>query len=176
VVATARHLGISSIRANFRELGGRIEVRSPVESSSVRAEIKASSVDTGIATRDDHIRSADFLDVEAHPLIEFASTGLRRHSSQRWTLTGGLTLHGHSRPVELDLQYGGCEQDPWGGQRAAFHAEAQLDRSEFAISYNALVRAGVAAVSCSLHIELDILAVCGESLPEMLVISRIRYR
>lgn len=167
VVATARHLGISSIRANFRELGGRIDVRSPVEDSSVRAEIKASTIDTGIAMRDDHLRSADFLDIEAHPLIEFASTGLRRHGSESWTLTGDLTLHGRSRPVELELRYGGCEQDPWGGQRAAFHAQTQLNRDDFAISYNALVRAGVAAVGSTINVELDIQAVQGESLPEM---------
>lgn len=167
VVATARHLGISSIRATFRELGGRIEVRSPVENSSVRAEIKASTIETGIAMRDDHLRSADFLDVEAHPLIEFASTGLRRQGSESWTLIGDLTLHGRRRQVELELRYGGCEQDPWGGQRAAFHAETQLNRDDFAISYNALVRAGVAAVGSTIKVELDIQAVQGEALPEM---------
>lgn len=167
IVATARHLGISSIRASFRELGGRVEVASPVENSSVRAEIKSSSIDTGIAMRDDHLRSADFLDVEAHPLIEFVSTGLRKQNSDSWRLSGELTLHGQRRPIELELRYGGCEQDPWGGQRAAFHAEAQLDRSDFAISYSALVRAGVAAVSTSVHIELDIQAVRGETLPGM---------
>jgi len=167
VAATARHLGISSVRADFRELGGRIDVGSPVEDSSVRAEIKASSVDTGISMRDDHLRSADFLDVEAYPLIEFVSTGIRRQEGDSWVVTGELTLHGRSRPVELDLRYGGYEQDLWGSERAAFHAETQLDRSDFAISYNALVRAGVAAVSSSLHIELDIQAVRGESLPDM---------
>lgn len=167
IVATARHLGISSIRASFRELGGRIEVASPVENSTVRAEIKAGSIDSGITMRDDHLRSADFLDVEAHPLIEFASTGLRKQNSDSWRLSGDLTLHGKRRPLELELRYGGCEQDPWGGQRAAFHAETQLERSDFAISYNALVRAGVAAVSTSVHIELDIQAVRGEALPEM---------
>src|SRR5699024_8459011 len=101
VVATARHLGISSVRASFRELGGRIEVGSPVEDSSGRSEIKASTVDTGLGMRDDHLRSADFLDVEAYPLIEFVSTGLRRQDSDRSVLTGELTLQGRSRSVAL---------------------------------------------------------------------------
>lgn len=167
VVATARHLGISSIRASFRELSGHIDVRTPVEQSAVRAELKASSIDTGIAMRDDHLRSADFLDVEAHPLIEFVSTGLRRRGGDEWTLAGELVLHGRRNPVELNLRYGGCEQDPWGGERAAFHAETQLNRDEFAISYNALVRAGVAAVGSTVNVELEIQAVRGETLPDM---------
>lgn len=167
VLATARHLGIASIKARFAELSGRIDVRRPVESSTVRADIKAASIDTGIARRDDHLRSADFLDVEVHPLIEFTSTGLRKRGADAWTLAGELTLHGQRKQIELDLRYGGCEQDPWGGTRAAFHAETQLNRDDFAISYNALVRAGVAAVGTTIHVELDVEAVQGETLGRM---------
>ena len=167
VVATARHLGISSIKARFTELSGRIDVRRPVGSSGVHAEIKASSIDTGIDMRDEHLRSADFLDVEAHPLIEFVSTGLRQRGADTWTLSGELILHGRRKQVELELRYGGCEDDPWGGQRAAFHAETQLSRDDFAINYNALVRAGVAAVGTTVRVELDIQAVRGETLPQM---------
>jgi polyisoprenoid-binding protein YceI len=78
-----------------------------------------------------------------------------------------LELHGQRRPVELDLTYGGSGPDPWGGVRAAFHAETHLHRNDFAIDYNAVVRAGVAAVGTTVKVELDIELVQGDSLPQM---------
>lgn len=166
VVATARHLGIASIKARFSEVTGRIVVARPVERSVVQAQIKAAGIDTGVKMRDDHLRSAEFLDVEAYPTITFESTGLRQRGADTWSLVGSLTLHGQTREVDLDLTYTGYGPDPWGGVRAAFHAEAQLHRSDFAINYNAMVRAGIAAVGTTVKIELDIEAVQGESLPE----------
>ncbi|QWF80775.1 YceI family protein [Amycolatopsis sp. CA-230715] len=166
VVATARHLGIASIKARFSEVSGRIEVGRPVEQSSVHAEIKTAGIDTGIKMRDDHLRSPEFLDVEAYPLITFTSTGMRQRGADSWTLSGELSLHGQIREVDLDLTYGGFGPDPWGGVRAAFHAETQLHRNDFAINYNAMVRAGVAAIGTNVKIELDIQALQGESLPE----------
>jgi polyisoprenoid-binding protein YceI len=166
VVATARHLGIASIKARFPDVSGRIDLSHPAERSSVTAEIKAASIDTGIRMRDDHLRSPDFLDVDVHPVITFTSTELRRRGADSWTMLGELTLHGERRPVELDLRYGGWGPDPWGGVRAAFHAETTLHRNDFAINYSAMVRAGVAAVGTSVKIELDIEAVQGESLPQ----------
>jgi polyisoprenoid-binding protein YceI len=165
VVATARHLGIASIKARFSDVGGRIVIGRPTERSSVQAEIKAASIDTGIRMRDDHLRSPDFLDVEVYPTITFESTGLRQSGPDTWTLLGELTLHGERRPIELDLHYGGWGPDPWGGVRVAFHAETQLHRNEFAINYNAMVRAGVAAIGTTVKIEIDLEAVQGESLP-----------
>lgn len=166
VVATARHLGIASIKARFSDIAGRITIERPVERSSVQARIEAASIDTGVKMRDDHLRSADFLDVERYPSIIFESTGLRQRGTDTWTLSGELTLHGERRPVDLELTYGGYGPDPWGGVRAAFHAETQLHRNAFAINYNAMVRAGIAAVGTTVKIELDIEAVQGESLPE----------
>jgi polyisoprenoid-binding protein YceI len=132
----------------------------------VHAEIKAASIDTGIRMRDDHLRSPDFLDVDVHPVITFAGTGLRQRGADSWTLLGDLTLHGERREIELELTYGGWGPDPWGGVRVAFHAETQLHRNDFAINYSAMVRAGVAAVGTTVKVELDIEAVQGESLPQ----------
>jgi polyisoprenoid-binding protein YceI len=167
VVATAKHLGISSIKARFPEVSGHIQVGSPVEQSTVHAEIKAASIETGIKMRDDHLRSSDFLDVDVHPVITFTSTGLRPSGADSWTLGGDLTLHGERRPIELAVRYGGFGPDPWGGVRMAFHAETQLHRNDFAINYSAMVRAGVAAVGTNVKIELDIQALSGTTLPEL---------
>lgn len=167
VIATARHLGIASIKARFAEVSGRLDIAEPFERSSGHAEIKAASIDTGISMRDNHLRSAEFLDVESYPLISFTSDGMRRTGGDTWVMPGELNLHGQRRPIDLDVTYGGFGPDPWGGIRAAFHAETLLHRNDFAIDYNAVVRAGVAAVGTTVKLELDIEVVQGEQLPAM---------
>ncbi|MFI2641706.1 YceI family protein, partial [Streptomyces sp. NPDC018610] len=85
--------------------------------------------------------------------------------TDRWTVHGELTLHGIARPVDLDLAYLGTGTDPWGGTRAAFRATTELRREDFAINYNQVIQAGIAAIGTTLRIELDIQAVQGTTLP-----------
>jgi polyisoprenoid-binding protein YceI len=161
----ARHLGLSSIRGRFGEFGGRIDVADPLERSSAHAVIKAASVDTGNGTRDDHLRSADFLDVEQHPTIEFRSTMLGPTGEDAWALDGELTVRGKTRPVRLDMTYLGVGPDPWGGTRAAFAASTELHREDFGITFNQVLQAGIDAIGTTVRVELDIQAVQGETLP-----------
>jgi polyisoprenoid-binding protein YceI len=166
IMVTVRHLGMSSIHGRFGEFGGRIEIASPVERSMVRAEIKAATVDTANAMRDAHLRGADFLDVERHPLITYTGTRVLPAGGGRWTVHGTLTLKGVSRPVELDLFYLGTGPDPWGGTRAAFRATAGLKREDFAMVYDQRLPAGIGAIGATLRVELDVQAVRGERLPQ----------
>jgi polyisoprenoid-binding protein YceI len=165
IATTAQHLGLSSVHGRFSEFVGRIDIAETVEASTVTAEIKAASIDTGNSMRDDHLRSADFLDVEQHPTITYQSTGLSAAGPDRWTVHGRLALHGISHPVDLALSYLGTGPDPWGGVRAAFHAEAELHREDFAISFNPVLQAGISVIGATLKVELDIQAVQGQSLP-----------
>ncbi|WP_327098069.1 YceI family protein [Nocardia vinacea] len=165
VIATVRHLGIASIKARFAEVSGRLDIAEPFERSTGHAEIKAAGIDTGNSMRDNHLRSPEFLDVDTYPTIIFTGSGLRRTSGDTWVMPGELTLHGQCRAVDLDVTYGGFGPDPWGGVRAAFHAETLLHRNDFAIDYNAVVRAGVAAVGTSVKLDLDIEVVQGDQLP-----------
>ncbi|MEU5532943.1 YceI family protein [Streptomyces sp. NPDC020362] len=166
VAAVAQHLGISSVHGRFSEFAGSIEIApDDVTESRVEAVIRAASVDTGNAMRDTHLRSADFLDVERHPEIAFRSTGLTQAGPDRWTVHGELAMHGVVRPVDLDLAYLGTGSDPWGGTRAAFRATAELHREDFAMNYNQVLQAGIAAIGTTLRVELDIQAVQGDSLP-----------
>ncbi|MFJ1865080.1 YceI family protein [Streptomyces sp. NPDC088097] len=166
VGAVAQHLGISSVHGRFTEFGGRIDIDpQEVSASRVEAVINAASMDTGNAMRDGHLRSADFLDVETYPEITYRSTGLTPAGSDRWSVHGELTLHGVARPVDLDLAYLGTGADPWGGTRAAFRATAELRREDFAMNYNQVVQAGIAAIGTQLRVELNIQAVQGDALP-----------
>ncbi|MBG0854056.1 YceI family protein [Streptomyces spinoverrucosus] len=166
VAAVAQHLGISSVRGRFTDFAGTIEIApDDITKSRVAAVIRAATIDTGNGMRDQHLRSPDFLDVERHPEIVYRSTGLTAAGADRWTVHGELALHGVVRPVDLDLAYLGTGPDPWGGTRAAFRATTQLRREDFAMHYNQVVQAGIAAIGTTLKVELDVQAVQGESLP-----------
>ncbi|QNP64118.1 YceI family protein [Streptomyces genisteinicus] len=165
VSAVVQHLGISSVRGRFGSFGGTVEVAPDLERSRVSALIAADSVDTGNDLRDKHLRSPDFLDTGNFPEITYVSTGVAPAGPDRWTVHGELSLHGVVRPVPLDLVCLGTGPDPWGGVRAAFRATAELRRDDFAMNWNQVVQAGVAAVGTTLRVELDIQAVQGERLP-----------
>ncbi|MFJ5260537.1 YceI family protein [Streptomyces sp. NPDC088387] len=167
VGAVAQHLGISSVHGRFTDFAGTIEIApDDVTKSRVAAVIRAASIDTGNGMRDGHLKSADFLDVERFPEITYRSTGVTLAGTDRWTVHGELGMHGVVRPVDLDLAYLGTGADPWGGTRAAFRATAELRREDFAMNYNQVVQAGVAAIGTTLRVELDVQAVQGETLPQ----------
>ncbi|MDT0380166.1 YceI family protein [Streptomyces sp. DSM 42041] len=165
VAATAQHLGISSVHGRFTAFGGRIDIAEDPEKSRVEAVIRADSIDTGNALRDRHIRSADFLNVAEHPDITYRTTGVEAAGADRWTVRGQLAMHGLVRNVDLDLTCLGTGPDSAGAQRAAFRATTELRRHDFAMTYNQVVAAGIAAIGTTLKVELDIQAVQGESLP-----------
>ncbi len=166
VVAVAQHLGISSVRGHFAQFQGQLRIAARVEESSVTATIVTASLDTANKMRDDHLRSADFLEVDSYPEITYRSTdGLSPAGPDRWTVHGELTMRDHTRPVDLDLTYLGTGPDAWGGTRAAFRATAELQREDFAMNYNPVLQAGISMVGTTMRIELDIQAVRGDTLP-----------
>ncbi|MFE4409141.1 YceI family protein [Streptomyces sp. NPDC056821] len=166
VAAVAQHLGISSVHGRFTDFAGTVEIApDDVTKSRVEAVIRADSIDTGNDMRDGHLKSPDFLDVERHPRITYRSTGVTAAGPDRWTVHGELGMRGVVRPVDLDLAYLGTGADPWGGTRAAFRATTELRREDFAMNYNQVLQAGIAAIGTTLRVELDIQAVQGTVLP-----------
>lgn len=166
VTLTARHLGMASVSGTIPEFSATIEIAEPVEESTVRAVLKADSLTTGNKMRDDHLRSADFMDVSTFPEIVYEGTSVTPVDGERWTVRGTLTLRGTSRPVPLDLIYLGTGPDPWGGQRAAFRATTELKREDFAVSWNESLPTGAVLVGSTVQITLDVEAVQGD-LPPM---------
>jgi polyisoprenoid-binding protein YceI len=156
IQVTTRHLGISAIHGRVAEFSGSAVIADPIERSRVDALMRAATLDTGNADRDAHLRSVDFLDTANYPNITFAGSGLVRLGPDTWGIDGRLTIRATTRPVRLHTSYLGTGPDPWGGERAGFNATAELSRDEFAVDWNQAVRIGVAAVSTTVKITLDI--------------------
>src|SRR3954447_18813113 len=114
---TVRHLMVSKVRGTFTKFEGTIEVADDLLASSVYATIDLDSIDTRDANRDNHLRSADFFEIEKYPTMTFRSTGLRPEGDH-FVVDGDLSLHGVTKPVSLNLEFNGVRTDPWGGTRA----------------------------------------------------------
>jgi polyisoprenoid-binding protein YceI len=154
-----QHMMIAKVRGRFREFTCTIQIASNPVDSSVETVINAASIDTGDPDRDEHLRSADFLDVEHHPDIVFRSTSVHPSDEDHWEVVGDLTVLHASVPTVLDIEYLGSTIDPWGSTRSAFQASTEVDRQDFGISWNKALEAGGFLVGRRVRIELDIEAV-----------------
>ena len=158
ISAKAHHLGLATVTGRFTDFAGAITVDPDISRSRVDAEIVATSIETGNAQRDAHLRSPDFLDVEHHPTLRFEADRVER-SGSGWVLPGRLTLVGTTRPVQLELSYLGSGPDPWGGTRAAFSATTELRRQDFQLNWNQAVGVGIAVFGTTLRVTIDVEAV-----------------
>ncbi len=158
VAFVARHLVVSKVRGRFDTFAGAITVAADPLQSTVAATIEVGSINTSDTSRDGHLKSPDFFDAEQFPTITFATTGVRA-SGGDFVLTGDLTIKGVTHPVDLELEFNGVEKDPWGGTRAGFSAETEINRKEWGLEWNVVLETGGALVGEKIKIQLDIEAV-----------------
>ncbi|MER7128010.1 YceI family protein [Streptosporangium saharense] len=135
-----RHLLISKVRGRFLAFEGQIVTGADPLESSVTAKVDLTSIDTGHTQRDDHLRSADFLEIEKYPTLTYHSGALRREGEE-FVLDGELTLKGVTRPVPLKVEINGFGPDPYlpdptSGSRVGFSARGEIDRTDFGVSFN----------------------------------------
>ena len=152
-----KHLAISSVPGNFAEFKGRFSFDpASVESSKAEAEISVASVDTGDKKRDDHLKAPDFFDAGKHPAISFKSTKVEKVSDTDFKAYGDLSIHGVTKPVVLDVSYGGAAVDPWGKERAAFVATGTINRKDFGLTWNKVLETGGLVVGDEVKITLEV--------------------
>ncbi len=151
---TGRHMMVTKVRGRFEKYDIKVEVAEDITDSKVEVTIDAASINSGVAQRDQHLVSADFLDVENHPTITFVSTGLTGEGTD-WKLTGDLTIRGVTRPVTLDVEFGGLGTDPFGNNKAFFSASATLERADWDLSWNVPLADGGVLVGKSLKLEVE---------------------
>lgn len=150
-----KHMMVSKVRGHFGSFTGQIITADEPANSSATLSIEATSIDTDNAMRDDHIRSADFFDAENHPTITFTSTGVSRDGDD-YLLTGDLTIRGVTKPVTLTVETPEFGQTPQGGTKAGFSATAEINRTDFGVSYNGPVPGGGVALSDKVSLVLDV--------------------
>lgn len=148
-----RHMGVGRVRGTFALGSAELTVG---DDTQVTAVIDAASVQTGNEQRDQHVRSADFLDAERHPTIGFTSTGVRDFARDAFTLVGELTVHGVTQTVELRAEFLGVVTDPAGGERIGFAATTTISRAAFGVDIHLAFGAGNAVVADAIEIDIDI--------------------
>lgn len=159
---SVRHMMVSKVRGYFRDFAGTIVTGDAPNDSKVTATITLDSIDTRSEQRDNHIRSADFFDVEKHPVMTYKSTSLSGNG-ENWTLEGELSLHGVTRSVPLSLELNGFTADPFGGQRAGFSASTEINRRDFGIDISMPMDGGGVVVGDKITISLEIEAVLDQA-------------
>jgi len=150
-----RHLMVSKTRGSFGTFSGSVVIGEDPYQSSVEVTIDPTSVSTGDAKRDEHLRSADFFDAEQFPEITFSSTKVRDHKGDRFVLEGDLTVHGVTRPVVLDAVIEGIATSPWGTQAVGFSATTELDREAFGLTWNQTLETGGVLVGKTVKVEIE---------------------
>jgi polyisoprenoid-binding protein YceI len=154
-----RHLMITKVRGRFSKFEGTITL-APESSvpTSVKAAIEAASIETKEPQRDDHLRSADFLDAEHHPQLTFVSSRIEG-DERSFKIFGTLTIRGTSRPVAFDASFEGRVNDPWGNERIGYAAHTTINRKDFGLTWNQALETGGVVVGDEVRIELNVEAI-----------------
>jgi polyisoprenoid-binding protein YceI len=154
-----RHLMITKVRGRFTDFDGKVVIGETPDQSSVEVTINAASVNSGDDSRDNHLRSPDFLDVERYPTIAFRSTSVEIDPDGSAKVTGDLTVKDVTRPVTLDVEFDGAQPDPWGGQRLGFSAATEINREDWGLTWNVALETGGVLVGKKIRLEFNVEAV-----------------
>jgi len=155
---SVRHMMVSKVRGKFTSFEGEIVTGDNPLDAQVTATVDLTSVDTGNVDRDNHIRSADFFDADAHQTLTYRSTGIRTEDGD-YVLDGELTLRGVTKDVPLHLEIGGFGPDAFRGIRSGFTATGTINRKDFGVDFNAAMETGGVVVGDKVTIQLEIEAV-----------------
>ena len=153
-----RHMMVSNVKGDFGKVAGVVDIDDQdLTKSKVDVSIETASISTGVAKRDEHLKSADFFDVAKYPTMTFVSQKVRKAGNGKLKVTGFLTLHGITKEVVLDVE--GPTQafkDPWGNLKRGATATAKINRKDFGLTYNAALETGGVMVGEEIAIALEI--------------------
>ena len=166
VTFTAKHMMVTTVRGTLPILDLDLDFRpDDPAGSSVKVVLDAAGIATGQAGRDQHLRSADFLETEQYPTIEFRSTSVRRVGDDDVAIEGDLTIRGVTRPVLLDAEFAGIVPNLQGGRRAAFSATTKINRDDFGLTWNVALEQGGWLVGKEIKIAIDLAVTAADAIP-----------
>ena len=146
-----KHLMISNVKGEFKNFLAEID-NEDFKNGLVKVDIETSSIFTNSTDRDNHLKSADFFDVENHPAMTFESTSFKKVDDNDYKLKGLLTVKGISKEIVLDVEFGGTNKDPWGNEKAGFSYAGKINRKDWGLNWNAALETGGVLVSDEVHI------------------------
>jgi len=154
-----KHLGIATVRGEFTDFEGVLEIGEDLESSRAYGKVRTASVDTSEAARDEHLRAPDFFNAEANPEITFESTSIEQLGDDVLKVTGELTINGVTNEETFHAEVQGTEVDPWGNDRVGLEVSGQISRGGYGMKFNQVLGSGNLAVADKVKIVIDISAV-----------------
>lgn len=153
----ARHMVVSTVTGQFDRFDATAETEGDTpENAKVTFTAETASVNTGTEQRDNHLRSDDFFNAEKFPTLTFKSSSFKNVKEDIYQLKGDLTIRDVTKPIELDVEYGGMITDPYGNQRSGFTVTGKVSRKDFGLRYNALLESGGAVVSDEIKINCHV--------------------
>ena len=152
-----KHMMISNVKGNFNTYAGEIDFDVDKKLfNKLSAKIDASSIDTGIAKRDDHLRSADFFDVENHPKLTFTGKSFSKINENNYELVGDLNIKDITKEVKLPVEFSGLMQDPWGNTKVGLNIEGQINRKDWGLNWNSALETGGVLVGEEVKLIIDL--------------------
>jgi polyisoprenoid-binding protein YceI len=156
---TIRHMMISKVKGSFGSFDAQIDADpQDLTTANVQFSIDLSSIDTKNTDRDNHLRTADFFDVEKYPKLTFESTSITKKGEGEYSVTGNVNLHGVTRPETFDVSFEGAGKDPWGNEKVGFSGTGTLKRSDYGLTYNAALETGGVLLGDDVKVSLEIQA------------------
>jgi len=150
-----KHLVISTVTGYFREFEGAAESSSDdFEGATVSFSADLNSIDTNQKDRDNHLKSDDFFDAENHPKLSFAGKIVKEGGEYK--LVGDLTLKGNTKPLTLEVEFGGVAGDPYGQTKAGFELEGKISRKEYGLTWSPVTEAGSVVVSDQVRLIMSV--------------------
>jgi polyisoprenoid-binding protein YceI len=154
-----KHLGIATVKGHFHEFSGVLEAGENPSDYKAHGSVSVASIDTRQGSRDEHLRAADFFDVDNHPEITFTSKAIEPKADNLFAITGDLTIRGVTREVTFQASYEGTEEDPWGNDRVGLEVWGEISRSDFDMSFNQALGSGNLVLGDKVKIILNLSAV-----------------
>lgn len=156
----ARHAMVTNVKGSFTDFTGTLNLDGTDPAKSTASfDVQMSSIDTGSADRDGHLKSADFFKIDEFPTMTFRSTSAESLGGDDYRITGDLTLLGTTKPLSIDLEFNGAAKDPFGNERVGFEGKAEILRSEWGLTWNAALETGGVLVSDKIKLNFDISAI-----------------
>ncbi len=157
ILFKVKHLMITNVKGEFRKKTGEvISNGSDFTDAKINLSMDVNSIDTNDEGRDGHLKSADFFDAENHKEITFVGSSLTKVNAENYKLKGMLNIKGINKEVNLDVEFGGINKDPWGNEKAGFSVSGKFNRTDWGLTWNAALEAGGVLVSEEVKLQAEV--------------------